>query len=117
MGFVGQTQGVAFNTQQRSCASGCLCASCTAHLKVSSRPGGCDCPSCASSRRGTLLFADVAEDSEVPSEVVAMDGVESSEEAHNISRPARQQIKKKKPKEGKALSEFEEGSTVTGTVK
>lgn len=46
-----------------------------------------------------------------------MDGVESSEEAHNISRPARQQIKKKKPKEGKDLSEFEEGSTVTGTVK
>lgn len=46
-----------------------------------------------------------------------MDGVESSEEAHNISRPARQQIKKKKPKEGKALSEFEEGNTVTGTVK
>lgn len=46
-----------------------------------------------------------------------MDGVESSEEAHNISRPARQQIKKNKPKEGKSLTEFEEGQTVTGTVK
>lgn len=54
---------------------------------------------------------------DVPVEVEAMDGVESSEEAHNLERPARQQIKKKKPSEGKSLSELEEGSTVTGTVK
>jgi elongation factor Ts len=46
-----------------------------------------------------------------------MDGVESEDEAHNVDRPARQQLRKKKGNQGKALSEFEEGSTVTGTIK
>ncbi len=45
-----------------------------------------------------------------------MDGVESTDEAHNVERPARSSIKKKKPA-GKDLSEFSEGSTVKGTIK
>mmetsp|Transcript_20124 Transcript_20124/g.50077 ORF Transcript_20124/g.50077 Transcript_20124/m.50077 type:complete len:334 (+) Transcript_20124:180-1181(+) len=67
----------------------------------------------------SALFADVAEETvpaEVPAEVEAMDGVESTDEAHNVERPARSSIKKKKPA-GKDLSEFSEGSTVKGTIK
>jgi predicted RNA-binding protein with RPS1 domain len=45
-----------------------------------------------------------------------LDGVESEDEAHNVERPARQQLKKKKA-QGKDLSEFEVGSTVPGTIK
>lgn len=45
-----------------------------------------------------------------------MEGVESNDEAHNLDRPARAALKKKKPS-GKDLSEFSEGSTVKGTVK
>merc|ERR1712241_916739 len=40
----------------------------------------------------------------------------SNDEAHNVERPARAALKKKKPA-GKDLSEFSEGSTVKGTVK
>jgi len=65
--------------------------------------------------RSAALFADVAE-TEVPAEVEAMDGVESTDEAHNVERPARAALKKKKPA-GKDLSEFSEGSMVKGTVK
>lgn len=65
--------------------------------------------------RSAALFADVAE-TEVPAEVEAMDGVESTDEAHNVERPARAALKKKKPA-GKDLSEFSEGSTVKGTIK
>ncbi|KAL3933132.1 MAG: hypothetical protein SGARI_003780, partial [Bacillariaceae sp.] len=70
------------------------------------------------SRQSTKLFADVAEadTDDVPAEVVALDGVESEEEAHNVDRPARQQIKKKKDNR-KPLSEFQVGSTVPGTIK
>jgi len=64
--------------------------------------------------QGTKLYADVAEEA-VPAEVEAMEGVESSDEAHNLERPARSSLKKKKP--GKDLSEFTEGSTVKGTIK
>jgi elongation factor Ts len=72
-----------------------------------------------------MLFADIAEaeasateqeDEDVPAEVAAMDGVDSDEEAHNIDRPARQQLKKKKPA-GKDISEFAVGDSITGTVK
>jgi|Transcript_16456 predicted RNA-binding protein with RPS1 domain len=63
----------------------------------------------------SALFADVAEEA-VPTEVEAMDGVDSTDEAHNVERPARSSIKKKKPA-GKDLSEFSEGSTVKGTIK
>jgi predicted RNA-binding protein with RPS1 domain len=73
-----------------------------------------------------VLFADATEaeapaaedtDEDVPTEVVALDGVESVEEAHNAERPARNSIKKKRPPRGKPLSEFEVGSTVKATVK
>merc|ERR1719491_607131 len=67
------------------------------------------------SRASTVLFADVAEEIEVPAAVEAMEGVESNDEAHNLERPARAALKKKKP--GKDLSEFSEGSTVKGTIK
>merc|ERR1712224_685025 len=62
------------------------------------------------------MGADVAEETEVPADVEAMEGVESNDEAHNLERPARAALKKKKPA-GKDLSEFTEGSTVKGTVK
>lgn len=92
---------------------------------------GCSCGACASSK--TALFAEPASAVDaieasateteaaavgvVPEEVEAMDGVESPEEAHNVERPARQQLKKKKGNQGKPLSDFEVGSTVKGTVK
>lgn len=66
------------------------------------------------------MFADVAEEvsaEDVPAEVEALDGVESSEEAHNVDRPARKELKKKRGPKGKDLSEFAAGSTVSGTVK
>jgi elongation factor Ts len=53
---------------------------------------------------------------EVPDEVVAMDGIESKEEAHNAERPARKAIKTKGPR-GKPLSEFSVGDSVKGKVK
>jgi len=80
---------------------------------------GCICPRCTGVRNfyeSTALFAEVAEETEVPAEVEAMEGVESNDEAHNLERPARAALKKKKPA-GKDLSEFTEGSTVKGTVK
>lgn len=93
-------------------------------VSAPSHSAGCTCGSC---RGATALFADVAPEegaeeaeaalADAPAEVVAMDGVESPDEAHNVERPARQQLKKKKANPGKELSEFEEGSTVTGTVK
>jgi len=109
LAFVGEKRSAA-NTS-KPCGAGCSCPACTATHSAS-----CSCGSCLNKRRRTVLFADTVGD-DVPVEVEAMDGVESSEEAHNLERPARQQIKKKKPSEGKSLSELEEGSTVTGTVK
>ncbi|KAG7363333.1 RNA binding S1 domain containing protein [Nitzschia inconspicua] len=100
--------------------AGCPCSSC-----VGTHPASCPCDGCSSfGRRSTMLFADAVEadatateeGDDVPEEVVAMDGVDSNDEAHNVDRPARQQLKKKKAK-GKELSEFEVGSTVTGTVR
>jgi elongation factor Ts len=88
------------------------------------------CDAC-NGRAGTALFADVAEGAaetaaeevpeeavvaEIPSEVEALDGVESSEEAHNVDRPARKELKKKKP-QGQGLSEFKAGSMVKGSVR
>lgn len=71
-----------------------------------------------------MLFADAASAEvtaaaaaeDVPKEVADLDGVESSEEAHNVDRPARKALKKKGPK-GKELSEFSVGDTVTAKVK
>lgn len=54
----------------------------------------------------------------VPAEVDALDGIESSEEAHNVERPARKEgLKKKRAPKGKDLSEFKVGSMVSGSVK
>lgn len=46
-----------------------------------------------------------------------MDGIESADEAHNVDRPARESLKKKRAARGKPLSEFEVGATVPATVK
>lgn len=96
-------------------ASGCQCGSCSGL-----HPASCGCNGCAA-RSGTALFADVAETEaaadDVPAEVEAMDGIESAEEAHNADRPARQQLKKKSPRKGKELSEYEVGSMVSGKVR
>lgn len=72
------------------------------------------CP-CSSCRSTTALFADVA--AEIPSEVDALDGVETTDEAHNVDRPARSSLKKKRGPKGKELSEFEIGSMVKGSVR
>lgn len=131
--FVGRaTSGTVVSRQQHS--MGCLCPSCLsgahptgcacAACNVRTHPASCGCVSC-SARRGTALFADVAEaeaeteaEPEVPAEVAALDGIESEEEAHNAERPARQNLQKKKrtPK-GKEISELEVGSTVSGKVR
>jgi len=91
-------------------------------ITVHKNAASCTCPTC-SVRCVSSLFAEVAEETEapviedeVPAAVAAMDGVENEDEAHNVDRPARQQLRKKKTK-GKELSEFEVGSTVSGTVR
>lgn len=62
----------------------------------------------------------------VPTEVVALDGIESAEEAHNSDRPARKTLRKKSPGVGgsgasrgggKPISEFNVGDTVKAKVK
>jgi predicted RNA-binding protein with RPS1 domain len=63
----------------------------------------------------TVLFADVAE--EVPTEVASLDGIASTEEAHNTDRPARRELKKKRTPKGKPLSELTVGSSVKAVVK
>jgi len=113
LAFVGQkrSSGVAVNTRQPCLrTAGCACPACTGFSKTTSHSAGCSCPGCLINGRRTVLFADVAGD-DVSTEVVDVDGVEISEEAPNIERTAREPIKKK------SLSDFEEGSTVTGTVK
>jgi len=57
-------------------------------------------------------------DEDVPPEVVALEGINDEQEAHNVERPVRGSgIHKKKKPTGKELSEFEEGQTVQGRVK
>jgi len=90
-------------------------ATVAAHRRTGAHSFKCSCPICVNGRVSISLFADVAE-TEVPAEVEDMDGVESNDEAHNVERPARSALKKKKPV-GKDLSEFTEGSMVKGTVK
>jgi len=120
--IISRTSGAAVAKQSRVCAPGCNCPACVGVRKTCR--SGCQCSSCTNNRASTVLFADVAdeteipaaEETEVPAEVEAMEGVESKDEAHNLERPARAALKKKKPA-GKDLSEFTEGSTVKGTVK
>lgn len=79
----------------------------------------------AVSRFSTQLFAETEEavaeapevDEEAPAEVVAMDGVESADEAHNVDRPARNSLRKKRPQTGNPLSEFSVGDTIKASVK
>jgi len=111
----------------------CKCAKC---LDASSKGRLCDCCTNTSLRMSTEIEADgevpdvkteevpdvevTAEATvEVPAEVAAMDGIASSEEAHNTDRPARDSgLKKhKKASRGTPLSELEIGSTVDGKVK
>ena len=79
----------------------------------------CACSSCI--RTGFVrLFADVTAESEaveIPAEVEALDGVESSEEAHNVERPARATLQKKRPPKGKPLSEFTAGQMIKANVR
>jgi predicted RNA-binding protein with RPS1 domain len=83
----------------------------------------CACSACRGGS-ATALFADVGSEAEVtieataevPAEVVALDGIESTGEAHNAERPARQSLKKKPPR-GKPLSEFSVGDVIQGKVK
>jgi len=84
----------------------------------------CACAACMMFARGsTLLFSEIEEAAEgeaeepVPEEVVALDGIESAEEAHNTDRPARESIKKKRAPRGKPLEEFTLGSSVKGSVR
>lgn len=82
---------------------------------------GCNCPSCSStSLRMSEEPAAEEPAAEVPAEVAAMDGVASTEEAHNTDRPARASgltKHKDKPKQGTPLSELVLGSMVDGRVK
>merc|ERR1712071_105522 len=58
--------------------------------------------------------------SAVPTEVVALDGVESEEEAHNVDRPARASCVAKHSggkKSGTPITELEVGSSVEASVK
>lgn len=66
-----------------------------------------------------LQMSDTETAEEIPAEVVAMDGVESDEEAHNVERPARASgtAKHSKKEKGTPLSELEKGAMVEGTVK
>lgn len=85
----------------------------------------CPCASCRA-RVPMLFMSEVtAEETEVPPEVEAMDGVADSEEAHNSDRPARGSgIAKHKRsggggggRSGTPLADLEVGATVSGTVK
>lgn len=95
--------------------------------KRHNRQVGCKCPACAMGIGGYNLLAlsmsDVAEaeaEEVVPNEVVAMDGVESEEEAHNVERPARASGTAKhssRKDSGTPLAELEVGSSFEATVK
>ena len=76
-------------------------------------------------RRTMLCMSDVAAptDDAVPTEVVAMDGVSSESEAHNVDRPSRgsgihkHSKGKKPPRQGTPLSELQVGASVEGRIK
>lgn len=91
-------------------AAGCGCC-------ASPHSAGCKCLGCG--MKTVLRMSDDAE-AEAPAEVIAMDGVASDEEAHNVDRPARDSGTKKHKGKGKAgtpVSELVIGSFVDGTVK
>jgi predicted RNA-binding protein with RPS1 domain len=59
--------------------------------------------------------AETSYETDVPNEVLAMDGVKSEDEAHNAERPARKSLKKK-PK-GLPLTDFKVGDTIKAKAK
>lgn len=91
----------------------------------------CLCEECTGNRHTVSLFmstvdetsaadtdapaAEAPADIDVPSEVLAMDGVQSEDEAHNAERPARKSLKKK-PK-GLPLSDFKVGDSIKAKAK
>lgn len=85
----------------------------------------CTCAACARTSR-TMLYAESEEETasieeaavedDVPVEVEAMDGVASEDEAHNLERPERESLKKKK-KEVKPLTDFSVNEMVKAKVK
>jgi len=91
----------------------CNCPNC---LDASSKGKSCACCFDTSLRMSTEVEEATEE---VPAEVAAMDGIASSEEAHNTDRPARDSgIKKhKKGPKGTPLGELEVGAFVDGKVK
>jgi len=100
----------AVNTVQVCSLTGCSCASCTGlNSKVASHTSGCSCSGCVNKRRRTVLFADAADAAE---ETAA----EVSDSADDVVAVA-DEAPKKRPAAGKSLSEFAEGTTVTGTIK
>ncbi|KAL7579794.1 hypothetical protein ACA910_021928 [Epithemia clementina (nom. ined.)] len=130
-------------------SAGCSCPSCSG--SGARHHAACPCPACSSQssrthstscscttcrRKQTRLFSDATTttaepdntddavavvDPDVPTEVAALDGIESSEEMHNTDRPARKTLRKKTPssstRSGKPISEFNVGDTVKATVK
>jgi predicted RNA-binding protein with RPS1 domain len=104
----------AVNTYQTCSLTGCSCASCTGlNSKTASHTAGCSCSGCVNTRRRTVLFADVADAAEETAVEVSDDVVA----AEVTAVEGDDEVQKKKPDKGKSLSEFEEGSTVTGTIK
>jgi predicted RNA-binding protein with RPS1 domain len=80
---------------------------------------GCKCFTCSGGF--ALRMSDTAvEEEAVPAEVVAMDGIASEEEAHNVDRPARGSGIHKHNKDGGSrveLKDLEIGAEVTAKVK
>eukprot|EP00559_Dactyliosolen_fragilissimus_P000444 CAMPEP_0184860730 /NCGR_PEP_ID=MMETSP0580-20130426/5561_1 /TAXON_ID=1118495 /ORGANISM="Dactyliosolen fragilissimus" /LENGTH=371 /DNA_ID=CAMNT_0027357943 /DNA_START=135 /DNA_END=1250 /DNA_ORIENTATION=- len=78
----------------------------------------CPCPCCQST---ALFMADaVTEEAAVPPSVEAIDGVDSTEEAHNVERPSRGSgihKHKRSNKNRTPIADLEIGSTVEGKIK
>mmetsp|Transcript_24053 Transcript_24053/g.43159 ORF Transcript_24053/g.43159 Transcript_24053/m.43159 type:complete len:398 (-) Transcript_24053:92-1285(-) len=118
-GVVKSTASQSVSITGKSCSGGCSCAGCTGTHSRS-----CNCAGCTgrTAFAGFALFmSDSAADEAVPAEVVAMDGVASDEEAHNVDRPARDSgIHKHKEGDKDARVELKDlviGAEVKATVK
>ncbi|GKY91153.1 hypothetical protein MPSEU_000088100 [Mayamaea pseudoterrestris] len=139
--FTQQSQSTAFVSSRTVAAApsaasaalhpaGCFCAAC-----VSSHTPTCLCTSCRSIN-SKLFMASVEEveatteaattpaeaastddDVAIPEEVVALDGILSEDEAHNVERPARKSLKKKTAEQKTPLSELKVGDSISGRVK
>lgn len=107
------------SANRKSCSCGQCAACASTHARF------CSCPACSglTAGRGLALRMSDAADAEaeaVPSEVVAMDGVASEEEAHNVDRPARASGIHKHKEGDKArveLKDLEIGAEILAKVK